>query len=32
LPFYAAMFIGLILITYWPPLSLWLPKLLGVMD
>jgi len=32
LPFYAAMFIGLILITYWPPLSLWLPKLLGVME
>lgn len=28
LPFYVAMFIGLILITYWPPLSLWLPKLL----
>jgi tripartite ATP-independent transporter DctM subunit len=32
LPFYAAMFIGLILITYWPALSLWLPKALGVMD
>jgi tripartite ATP-independent transporter DctM subunit len=32
LPFYAAMFIGLILITYWPALSLWLPKLLGVME
>ncbi len=32
LPFYGAMFIGLILITYWPALSLWLPKALGVMD
>jgi tripartite ATP-independent transporter DctM subunit len=32
LPFYAAMFIGLILVTYWPALSLWLPKLLGVME
>jgi len=32
LPFYAAMFIGLILITYWPALSLWLPKMLGVME
>jgi tripartite ATP-independent transporter DctM subunit len=32
LPFYGAMFVGLILITYWPALSLWLPKALGVMD
>jgi tripartite ATP-independent transporter DctM subunit len=32
LPFYAAMFIGLILVTYWPDLSLWLPRLLGQMD
>jgi len=32
LPFYAAMFIGLILVTYWPALSLWLPKMLGVME
>ncbi len=32
LPFYGAMFIGLILITYWPALSLWLPKLLRVME
>ncbi len=32
LPFYVAMFIGLLLITYWPDLSLWLPRLLGVMD
>jgi len=31
LPFYAAMFIGLLLITYWPDLSLWLPRLLGTM-
>ncbi len=32
LPFYCAMFVGLILITYWPALSLWLPRLLGVME
>jgi tripartite ATP-independent transporter DctM subunit len=32
LPFYAAMVVGLILITYWPALSLWLPKALGVME
>jgi tripartite ATP-independent transporter DctM subunit len=32
LPFYAAMVAGLILITYWPALSLWLPKALGVME
>ncbi len=32
LPFYLAMFIGLLLITYWPDLSLWLPRLLGVME
>jgi tripartite ATP-independent transporter DctM subunit len=32
LPFYAAMFVGLIIITYWPKLSLWLPKALGVME
>lgn len=31
LPFYAAMFTGLILITSWPALSLWLPKVLGAM-
>jgi tripartite ATP-independent transporter DctM subunit len=31
LPFYGAMFVGLILITYWPALSLWLPRALGVM-
>ena len=31
LPFYAAMLVGLIVITYWPSLSLWLPKLLNVM-
>ncbi len=28
-PFYAAMFIALIVISYWPPLSLWLPHTLG---
>jgi len=32
LPLYAAMFIGLVLATYRPALSLWLPKLLGVME
>jgi TRAP-type C4-dicarboxylate transport system permease large subunit len=32
LPFYAAMLGGLVLITYWPALSLWLPKWLGVME
>ena len=32
LPFYAAMFVGLIIITYWAELSLWLPKALGVME
>jgi tripartite ATP-independent transporter DctM subunit len=32
LPFYGAMFLGLILITGWPALSLWLPKLLGAMQ
>lgn len=31
LPFYGAMVIGLILITGWPALSLWLPKLLKVL-
>lgn len=32
LPFYAVMIVGLILITYWPALSLWLPKILKVME
>lgn len=32
MPFYAAMVVGLIIITYWPSLSLWLPKLLKVME
>lgn len=31
LPFYGAMVTGLALITYWPDLSLWLPRLLGAM-
>lgn len=31
LPFYFAMFAGLIIITIWPALSLWLPRLLGEM-
>ncbi|NNE71875.1 MAG: TRAP transporter large permease subunit [Rhodothermales bacterium] len=30
LPFYAAMVIALILVTYWPALSMWLPGLLGL--
>ncbi len=29
-PFYGVMFGVLMLVTYWPPLSLWLPKLLGL--
>jgi tripartite ATP-independent transporter DctM subunit len=29
-PFYGVMFAVLMLVTYWPPLSLWLPKLLGL--
>lgn len=29
LPFYLAMFIALLLVTYWEDLSLWLPRLLG---
>ncbi len=32
LPFYAAMLVALALVTYWPALSLWLPKWLGVME
>ncbi|MFT4605565.1 MAG: tripartite ATP-independent transporter DctM subunit [Rhodothermales bacterium] len=30
LPFYAAMVVALIMVTYWPALSLWLPGLLGL--
>ncbi len=30
LPIFVAMFIGLMLITYWPALSLWLPRTLGL--
>lgn len=29
LPFYIGLFIVLLLVTYWPPLSLWLPTLVG---
>ena len=29
-PFYGVMFAVLMLVTYWPPLSLWLPRLLGL--
>lgn len=32
IPFFIAMFVALILITYIPALSLWLPKLLGAME
>ncbi|MFM7180324.1 MAG: TRAP transporter large permease [Verrucomicrobiales bacterium] len=31
LPFYGAMVLGLILITAWPALSLWLPRILNVL-
>jgi tripartite ATP-independent transporter DctM subunit len=31
LPFYAAMVVGLLLISYVPALSLWLPRLVGVL-
>ena len=30
IPFFCAMFAALILITYWPPLTLWLPRLFGL--
>jgi TRAP-type C4-dicarboxylate transport system permease large subunit len=30
LPIFIAMFIGLMLITYWPALTLWLPRALGL--
>lgn len=30
-PFYIAMFVALMIITYWPTLSLWLPKAIGEM-
>ncbi len=30
IPIFIAMFIGLMLITYWPALSLWLPRALGL--
>ncbi len=30
IPFFLAMFAALILITYWPPLTLWLPELFGL--
>ena len=31
LPMYAAMFIGLMLVTYIPALTMWLPKFMGVL-
>jgi TRAP-type C4-dicarboxylate transport system permease large subunit len=31
LPFYVAMFVALLFITYVPELSLWLPRLLGLV-
>lgn len=31
LPMYAAMLIGLMVITYWPTLSLWLPRMLDLL-
>ena len=30
--FLIRMLVFLILVTYWPPLSLWLPKTLGMMN
>ena len=30
LPIFIAMFIGLMLITYWPALTLWVPRMLGL--
>ena len=30
IPFFFAMLLAVMLITYWPPLSLWLPQLLGL--
>lgn len=30
-PWLLTMLVFLVLVTYWPPLSTWLPKLLGVM-
>lgn len=32
IPFFFAMLFALLLITYWPALSLWLPTLLGAMN
>jgi len=29
-PFYGVMFLVLMLVTYWPDLSLWLPRALGL--
>jgi TRAP-type C4-dicarboxylate transport system permease large subunit len=29
LPFYAAMFVALLLVTYVPEVTLWLPRLFG---
>lgn len=31
MPFYAAIIVGLLLVTFVPSLSLWLPKTLGMM-
>lgn len=28
LPFYAAMFVVVLIATYWPPFSLWLPSVI----
>ena len=32
LPFFVAMFISLMLITYWAPLSMWLPRAVGLAE
>ncbi|MBL8668109.1 MAG: TRAP transporter large permease subunit [Rhodospirillales bacterium] len=30
-PWLATMLVFLVIVTYWPPLSLWLPRMLGIM-
>jgi len=32
IPFYVAMIVGLLLVTFIPVLSLWLPKVFGLME
>jgi C4-dicarboxylate transporter DctM subunit len=30
-PWLLTMLVFLVVVTYWPPLSIWLPKMLGMM-